>query len=148
MNPTRRARTVLAGPRRGFASLLTAVLLVLTLVSASALGGSHRDGFPHGGPQAADGGGRLVTQTEGTDAPAAGTAAGPVGAGRPDCPDRHSPLAQCDPLPLASSPGPAAAPAPTVSRFAPVAVPEDVPAPANTAEATAPSLHALGISRT
>jgi hypothetical protein len=147
MNVTRCNRSLLAGPRRGFASVLTVMFLVLTMVSTGVLCGFHLDDHPHGGPQAHHGGGQLATQA--MDAPAFGvSAAGPTGDGWQGCSDHHLPSAQCDSLLPVPSPGPAAMPEPSVRRLVTAAVHDDTPVPANTAEATAPSLHALGISRT
>lgn len=147
MNVTRRTRSLLAGRRRGFASVLTVMFLVLTVVGAGVLCGIHLDDHPHGGPQAHQSVGQPAAQA--MEAPAPGKiAAGPVGDSRQDCSDHHLPSAQCDPLLPASASGPAALPEPSVWQLVTVAVHDDTPVPANTAEATAPSLHALGISRT
>jgi hypothetical protein len=124
MDVTRRTRPLLAGARRGLASVLTAVLLVLALVSVGAVCGAYHAG----------------TAVE--------VASGPVHDGLRDCSDHHPPSAHCDPLPAASSPGPAALPVPPTGRLGSTVVHGDTPVPANTADATAPSLHALGISRT
>lgn len=101
------------------------MLLVLTVVSAGVPYGTHAGGHP-----------------------VAEIASGPVADGSRDCSDHHAPSAQCAPLPPAFSPGPAAMPEPSAGRLVSIAVHDDTPAPAGTAEAMAPSLHALGISRT
>jgi hypothetical protein len=119
------------------------MFVVLTVVSAWLLCGIHLDDHP----QAHHGGGPLVTRSTDAQAPRE-IAAGPTGGGWQDCSDHHAPSAQCDPLLPASSPGPAAMPEPSVRRLVSATVHGDIQVPTNTAEATAPSLHALGISRT
>lgn len=131
MNVTRRVRPVLAGARHGLSSALTAMVLVLTVVSAGVLCG-----------------GQVAVQVADHPVLAVETVSGPVGGDSPYCADHHSPSAQCDPLRAAHSPGPPARPEPSTSWFMAPAVHHDTLAPAGTAEATAPSLHALGISRT
>jgi hypothetical protein len=123
MDVTRRTRP-LAGLRRGLASVLTAMFLVLTVVGTGVLCGAQHE----------------VTAVEAT--------AGPVHDGLRDCSDRHPPSAHCDPLLPVFSPGPAAAPVPSTGWLVSAVGHDDVQVPTNTADATAPSLHALGISRT
>lgn len=123
------------------------MLLVLTVVGAGVSYDTHLGGHLRGVPQA-DGGGQLAAELVDPQAPGAEIASGPVADGARDCSDDHAPSARCAPLPPAFSPGPAALPGPSVGRLVSVAVHDDVAAPDGTAEATAPSLHALGISRT
>jgi hypothetical protein len=82
------------------------------------------------------------------DATAVEVASGPIHDGFRDCSDHHPPSAHCDPLPTVSSPGPAALPVPSTGWLVSAVGHGDTPVPADTADATAPSLHALGISRT
>jgi hypothetical protein len=123
MDVTHRTRP-LAGLRRGLASVLTAMFLVLTVVGTGVLCGAQHE----------------VTAVEAT--------AGPVHDSLRDCSDRHPPSAHCDPFLPVSSPGPAAPPVPSTGWLVSTVVHGDTPVPAGTADATAPSLHALGISRT
>ncbi|WP_369374412.1 hypothetical protein AB1046_08845 [Promicromonospora sp. Populi] len=136
MNPTRRTRALAAGPRRGLASVWTALFVVLTFIGTSGLCSGFLDEAFLG--EHLHGGQPVHSVLVGA----------PAGDGAHDCSDRHPPAAQCAPLPPVTSPGPAAAPEPAVRQPALIPVPDDAPAPANTAEATRPSLHALGISRT
>ncbi|MEU4388614.1 hypothetical protein [Promicromonospora sp. NPDC023805] len=124
MDATRRTRPLLAGARRGLANVLTAMFLVLAVVSAGAVCGTYHE------------------------ATAVEVASGSIHDGFGDCSDRHPPSVHCGPLLTVSSPGPAALPLPSAGTLVSAVVHDDVPVPANTADATAPSLHALGISRT
>lgn len=124
MDVTRRTRPLLAGARRGLTSVLTAMFLVLAVVGAGVVWSTYHE------------------------ATAVEAASGPIHDGLRDCSDHHPPSAHCDPLPPASSPGPDALPVPSAGTLVSAVVHDDVPVPASTAEATAPSLHALGISRT
>lgn len=124
MDVTHRTRPLLAGVRRGLAGVLTAMFLVLAVVGAGVVCGTY--------PEAS------VVEV----------AAGPIHDGLRDCSDHHSPSAHCDPLLPVFSPGPAAAPVASTGWLVSAVGHGDTPVPANTADATAPSLHALGISRT
>ncbi|MGI5191571.1 hypothetical protein ACQEVI_25755 [Promicromonospora sp. CA-289599] len=124
MDVTRRTRPLLAGVRRGLAGALTAMLLVLAVVSAGAVVSTYHD----------------ATTVE--------VAVGPIHDGLRDCSDHHSPSAHCDPVVPVFSSGPAAAPVPSTGWLVSAVGHGDTPVPANTADASAPSLHALGISRT
>ena len=153
MNVTRRTRALLAAPRRGLASLLTGLFLALAIIGAGVLCSVPLDAHLHGGTQVRDDGGQLAVQLAAAPDPAGAeapepTAPEPLGDGPRDCSDRHAPSIQCAPLPPVTSPGPAAMPEPAFPQPALIPVHDDAPAPVNTAEATGPSLHALGISRT
>lgn len=124
MDVTRHTRPFFACVRRGLAGVLTAMLLVLAVVSAGVVCSTHH----------------AATSVE--------VASGPTHDGARDCADDHRPSAQCDPLPPVSSPGPATLLAPSTGGLVSVVAHDDTPVPANTAGTTAPSLHALGISRT
>lgn len=124
MDVTRRTRPLLAGARRGLASVLTAMFLVLAVVSAGVVSSTYHE------------------------ATAVEVASGPIHDGLRDCSGHHPPSAHCDPLPPVSSPGPAALPVPSTGWLVSAVGHNDAAVPANAADATAPSLHALGISRT
>ena len=147
MDVTRRTRPLLAGARRGLASVLTAMFLVLAVVSAGVVCSIHLDDGPRGGSRTHSGE-QVAAQTTDVRATAAEPASWPTHGGPRDCSDDHRPSAQCDPLPPVSSPGPAALPEPSTGGLVSAVVHDDTPVPATMAEATAPSLDALGISRT
>lgn len=73
---------------------------------------------------------------------------GPIHDGLRDCSDHHSPSAHCDPRLSVFSPGPAVAPLASTGWLVSAVGHRNPLVPAGTADATAPSLHALGISRT
>lgn len=124
MDMTRRTRPSFAGVRRGLAAVLTAMLLVLAVVSAGVVCSTYHE------------------------ATAVQVVAAPIHDGLRDCSDHHSPSAHCDPLLPVFSPGPGAAAVPSTGWLVSAVGHSSTPLPANTADATAPSLHALGISRT
>ncbi|MFC4626668.1 hypothetical protein ACFO6V_00395 [Promicromonospora alba] len=124
MDVTRRTRPRLAGVRRGLTSVLTAMFLVLAVVSAGVVCGAYHE------------------------ATAVEIASGPTRDDARYCSDDHRQSAQCDVLPPVSSSGPAALLEPSTGGLVTAVVHDDTPVPATTADATAPSLHALGISRT
>src|SRR5690606_17014959 len=79
---------------------------------------------------------------------AAGAASGPVDrGGAHGCSDHHTATAQCDPV-LPQTPGPAAVPDQTVQWLVRDVADHSAPSLSGGTIASAPSLHALGISRT
>ncbi|WP_146197309.1 hypothetical protein [Promicromonospora sp. AC04] len=146
MSLTRRLHPFLAGPRRGSVSVLTVMLLVLAAVTVHALCSFHLD--PHTSAQAHDGGEVLAAQgVANTQDAAVEVVPEPLGGASHGCSDRHSAAVQCDPV-LPPSLVLAALPEPAVQRLAPVTVHRDHRTASSVAVAAAPSLHALGISRT
>ncbi len=140
MSLTRRLRPLLAGTRRGSVSVLTVMLLVLTVVSVHALCSVHVDTHDGGEVLAAQG-------VASTQDPAVEVVPEPLGGASHGCSDHHSVTVRCDPV-LPPSLVLAALPERTVQRLAPAAVHQDHRTASSVATAAAPSLHALGISRT
>ena len=146
MNLTRAARSLLAAPRRGFASVLTVMFLVLAVLGVQAVCGVHLD-EAHSSTSAHGAVGQH-------SAPAAATAsdqasqADPEHPGDPNhCSEDRTETARYDRT---------VSPSTDLAGVAPLAVHWLVPgithhgprAPSGQVAAAAPSLHALGISRT
>lgn len=148
MGLTRHLRSLLAGPRRGAASVLTVMFLVLAVVSAHVLCSVQLDGETHSGAQAPDGGGQLaVYDVASAHDAVVEVVPEPLGGDSHGCSDHHPVTTRCDPVlppPLVL----AVMPERTVQRLAPAVVHQDHRAASSAATAAAPSLHALGISRT
>ena len=129
-------------------SALTVMFLVLAVVSVHVLCSVHLDEHAHTGAQASDGGEVLAAHDVASAQDAAGEVVPePLGGGSHGCSDHRAVTAQCDPI----LPAPlvlAAVPERTVQRIAPAAVHQDHRTATSVAVAAAPSLHALGISRT
>jgi hypothetical protein len=149
MNMTRRIRSLLAGSRRDPASVLTVMFLVLTVVGVQAVCSVHLDEAGHGAPHAD----AVVIQeqavpgTASTQDPAVVSSPGHHGAGPDHCAEDRVVTARYDRtlspvLDLATSPER------TEPWFTCAPEREQRRVPKGMAVATAPSLHALGISRT
>ncbi|WP_454852384.1 hypothetical protein [Promicromonospora soli] len=147
MNLTRRIRSFLAGSRREFAGVLTVMFLVLTLVGVPAVCDVPLDEHGHSG-----------THTHAADqehaAPAAASTQdlavemgiGHHGGGPYDCSD--DPVTARYDRTLAPSPDLAAAQERAEPWHHAVGVSQERQVPTDQAVTAAPSLHALGISRT
>lgn len=148
MSLTRRPRSLLAGPRRESASVLTVVLLVLAVLSVHFLCSVHVDGqarsASHSHVAAVQGSGQ---ETAPTETSAVDVATAPLGGGPHGCSDHHAVTEQCDPV-MPSSPGPAVVPDFAVQWLVSDMALRESPAWSSGTVAAAPSLHALGISRT
>lgn len=147
MRLTHHLRRLLAGPRRETASVLTIMLLVLAVVSVHVLCSVHLDapaqsaGHSHqavqGSPQEPATVPTFVVEA----------APGPMGSGSHGCSDHHSATVQCDPV-TPTPPGPAVAPDLAVQWLVSDVAHREPAARQFGTVAAAPSLHALGISRT
>jgi hypothetical protein len=157
MSLTRHLHSPIAGPRRGSASVWTVMLLVLAVVSVQALCTVHLDDLvrstthsagsstshAHGvvGQDAVQG----ITGSQDASARAASEPA--LDGGSHGCFDRHPMTTQCDPArPL--PPSPAVVPDLAVQRLVPGMTRHESRAEPSGTAAAAPSLHAMGISRT
>ncbi|WP_125777268.1 hypothetical protein [Antribacter gilvus] len=146
MSLTRHLRSLLADPRRETASVLTVMFLVLAVVSVHVLCNVHLDepaqsaGHSHQAP---------VPDAEQASAPTSvvEAAPAPLGGGSHGCSDHHSATAQCDPV-TPTSPGPAVAPTSSVQWLVSDLAHAERAARHIGTVAAAPSLTALGISRT
>jgi hypothetical protein len=153
MNLTRAARSPLAASRRGFTSVLTAMLLVLVVLGVQAVCGVHLDDAGHGGTSAYGAAGHHVVQAA-TTAPdqVTGGAVGHHGEGHHGEDPNH--CAEDRPVTARSdrtvSPSMDLARAPTLAMqwLVPELAQHCPQEPTGLAVAAAPSLHALGISRT
>lgn len=148
MNLTRALRSQFADPRRGFASLLTVMFLVLAVLGVQAVCSVHLDETGHSSTSAHDAVGQHT-------APAAATASDPTahadsghhGEGPSDCAEDRTVTARYDRT-VSPSTDLAGAPPLAVQWLVPGIAPDGPRAPSGLAVAAAPSLHALGISRT
>lgn len=148
MNLTRAVRSQLADPRRGFASILTVVFLVLAILGVQSVCSVHLDTTGHSGEA-----------THGTvgqhAAPAAATASdqtvhtdkGHHGEAPSGCAEDRTVTARYDRT-VSPSTDLAGPPSLAVQWLVPGIAPDAPRAPSGLAAAVAPSLHALGISRT
>jgi hypothetical protein len=149
MDLTPAARSPLAAPRRGLAGVLTAMVLVLLVLGVQAVCGIHLDDAGHGGTSA-HGGAAQATVT----APDQVTGAAPGhhgdghhGEGPNHCAEDRPVTARSDRT-VSPSVDLARAPALAVQWLVPEITLHCPQEPAGLAVAEAPSLHALGISRT
>jgi hypothetical protein len=148
MDLTRRLRSLLADPRHAVVGAVAVMALVLVAVGVHVLCSVHLDEHPHEAG-AADG---VVAQhgahgTEGSHVEVAAAAAGPLDHHAHGCSEHGAVSAQWDPVrPLPQ--GPAVVPVLAAQWPVPVMVHHDKRVPSGVAVASAPSLHALGISRT
>ena len=148
MNLTRAACSQLADPRRGFASVLTVMFLVLALLGVQAVCSVHLDtpghssGAGHGtvGQHAAPAAATASDQAVHTDL-------GHPGEAPSDCAEDRTVTARYDRT-VSPSTDLDGAPPPAVQWHVPGIQPDRLRAPSGLAVAPAPSLHALGISRT
>ncbi|WP_460708245.1 hypothetical protein [Myceligenerans halotolerans] len=134
MTLTRRIRPFLAGSRRDLARVLTVMCLVLAVIGVQAVCSVHLDESGHGGGAHAD---AVVVVPD----------SGHHGEGRYDCHEGGPVTARSDRAP-ASSPDLAAAPECIEPWRAAAGTRDARQVPTGVAVAAAPSLHALGISRT
>jgi hypothetical protein len=147
MNLTRAARSPLADPRRGFVSVLTAVFLVLVVLGVQALCGvhaheaDHSSTSPHGAVEQHAASGAAASD------PAAQVVPGHPGEGPNDCVEDRTVTARYDRT-LSPSMDLAGPQALALQWLVPDIAQHDARAPSGLAVAAAPSLHALGISRT
>lgn len=148
MNLTRAARSQLADPRRGFASVVTVMFLVLALLGVQAVCSVHLDtadhssGATHGtvGQHAAPAAAAASDQTAHSDR-------GHHGEDPSDCAEDRTVTARYDRTASPSTDLDGAPPR-AVQWHVPGIAPDRPRAPSGLAAAPAPSLHALGISRT
>jgi hypothetical protein len=153
MNLTRAARSPLAAPRRGLTSVLTAMFLALVVLGVQAVCGIHLDDAGHGGTSAYGAAGHHTAQATAT-APGHATEVvsgqdgdGHHGEGPNHCVEDRPVTARSD---RTVSPAVDLARAPTLAmRWLVPEIAHHCPKePSGLAVAEAPSLHALGISRT
>ncbi|WP_460757643.1 hypothetical protein [Myceligenerans cantabricum] len=149
MNLTRTARSPLADPRRDLASVLAAVLLVLSVLSVQVLCGIHLDEAGHsthadGEITGNDTAAAVITPDRSTEMVSGGHGAGegPVHCSE----DRAETVRHVKPLSL--YPELAEAPNLTLRWPVPDLSRQASPMPSGVTAMAAPSLHALGISRT
>jgi hypothetical protein len=147
MDLTRRFRSLLADPRRELASVVTVMALVLVVLSVHVLCSVHLDErAPDAGTAQA-----AVVQHRGHDGVSPRAAAevtlGPLDGHAHGCTDHGPVTAQWDPVrPLPQ--GPAVVPVLAVQWPLPDLGPREPRVSQGVAAVAAPSLHALGISRT
>jgi hypothetical protein len=147
MNLTFAARSPLADPRRGFASVLTVMFLVLAVLSVQAVCGVHPHEAEHSSASAYDSVGQQAAPPVATTLDDVEMAPGHHGAGSHHCAEDRPVTAryertQSPSTDLAEVPALAAQwLVPDIRLHAPRV-------PSGLAVAAAPSLHALGISRT
>lgn len=146
MNLTRAARSPLAAPRRGFASVLTVMFLVLAVLGVQAVCGVHLHQVDHSGTPSHG------AVEEHAHSVAAADHAAQIGAEHPgedrnDCAEDRTVTARYD---RTMSPSMDLAGAPSLAQqwLVPDIGHHERQAPSGLARALAPSLHALGISRT
>ena len=124
------------------------MFLVLAVLSVHFLCSAHVDGqaqsASHSHVAAVQGSGQEAAPTETS---AVEVASAPLGGGSHGCFDHHVVTAQCDPV-VPSSPGPAVVPDSAVQWLVSDMALRESPAWSGGTVAAAPSLHALGISRT
>ncbi|MFC8796209.1 hypothetical protein ACFT2C_00610 [Promicromonospora sp. NPDC057138] len=148
MNLTRAARSPLADPRRGFASVLTVMFLVLAVLGVQAACGVHLDEAGHGSAAAYG----AVGQHALPDAATASDQAAQADPEHPGedpnvCADDSTVTARHDRT-LSPSTDLAGGPSLALQWLVPDMAHHGPRVPAGSAVAAAPSLHALGISRT
>jgi hypothetical protein len=153
MNLTRAARSPLAAPRRGLTSVLTGMFLVLVVLGVQAVCGVHLDDAGHGGTSAYGAAGHHTAQAAAT-APDQVTGVAPGqhgdghhGEGPNHCAEDRPVTARAD-RNVSPSVDLARAPALAMQWLVPEITQHSPKEPAGLAVAAAPSLHALGISRT
>ena len=146
MNLTHRARSLLAGPRRELVGVLALMAFALAVLGMQSLCGVHPDERAAGAGHSHE----ASAGAPGFDVAAADAvvevAAQPLGAD-PHCADHSTVTTQSDPVRTGPQ-GPAVLPDLAVRWLVPPAATHQPAAPSGLAVASAPSLHALGISRT
>ena len=153
MNLTRAARSPFAAPRRGLASVLTAMFLALVVLGVQAVCGVHPDDADHGGTSAYAAAGQHAVQASAAvpDQVAGATpghhGGGHHGEGPNHCAEDRPVTARSD-RNVSPSIDLARAPALAMQWLVPEITKHCPHEPAGLAVAAAPSLHALGISRT
>jgi hypothetical protein len=148
MNLTRAARSLLADPRRGFASVLTVMFLVLAVLGVQAMCGVHLDEADHGGGHAHAAVGQHVLPDVATASDHAAQADPEHPGEDPNaCAEGSTVTARHD---RTSSPSMdfSGAPSLALQWLVPDTAHHGPWVPSGSAVAAAPSLHALGISRT
>lgn len=148
MNVTRVARSPLADPRRGFVSVLTVMFLVLAVLGVQAMCGVHLDEASHGSAHMDDAAGHHAAPAmSDTSDQAIEVGPGHHGDDPSHCSEERTPTARYD---RTLSPFPDLAQAPDLAQqwLVPGLAHHAPRAPSGLAVAAAPSLHALGISRT
>jgi hypothetical protein len=145
MSLTRRLHSLLADPRRESASILTVMLLVLAVISAHVVCGVHVSERAEGGHSHVAAMQSAAPATLG--ASVAEAAPAPLGGDPHGCSEHHSVTAQCDPVRL-PPPGPAVVPELAVQWLVADLAHREPPVRSSVTVAAAPSLTALGISRT
>jgi hypothetical protein len=153
MTLTRAARSPLAVPRRGLTSVLTAVLFVLVVLGVQAVCGVHPDDAGHGGTSAHGAAEQHAVQATATvQDQVTGAAAGHHGAGHhgegPNHCAEDRPVTARSDRTVSPSTDLARAPALAMQWLVPEIAHHCPKEPSGLAVADAPSLHALGISRT
>jgi len=147
MRLTRRLPSLLADPRRESANILTVMLVVLAVISAHVLCGVHLNeqaqGVGHSHEVAVQSAARAPAAAE---TPVAEVAPAPLGDSH-GCSDHHSVTVRCDPV-LQPPPGPAAVPELAMQWLVSDMAHHEPPVRSSVTVAAAPSLTALGISRT
>jgi hypothetical protein len=153
MNLTRAARSPFAAPRRGLTGVLTAMFLALVVLGVQAVCGVHLDDAGHGGTSAYGAVGQHTVQASAT-APDQVTGAVPGhhgdghhGEGPNHCAEDRPVTARSDRT-VSPSIDLARAPVLAMQWLVPEITQHCPKEPAGLAVAAAPSLHALGISRT
>jgi hypothetical protein len=152
MNQTRRARSLLADPRRELASVLTVMALVLAVMGMHVLCSAHLDERARAAATVDNVAAQHAVQdtttqvTVGSHTAAAGIAPGPLG-DDPHCSGHRTVTAQSDPV-LLPPQGPAVVPDLAAQWLVPDMPHHGPRTSSGVAAVAAPSLHALGISRT
>jgi hypothetical protein len=147
MNPTCASRPPLADPRRGFVSVLTVAFLVLVVLAVQAVCGVHAHEADHSSTSP-----HVAVEQHAASGAAASDPAAQIAPGHPsedpnDCVEDRTVTARYD---RTLSPSIDLAGAQSLAlRWLVPDIRNDAPrAPSGLAVAAAPSLHALGISRT
>lgn len=147
MSLTRRLRSLLAAVRPGSTGVLSVMVLVLAVMSVHVLCSVHLDEPPPGAGHAHTTSAAFAVDLASAPQTASEVVPAPLGGGSHGCGDHHTATAQCEPV----LPAPlllAVMPEPAVQRLAPAAAQQDQRPLSSVVNAAAPSLHALGISRT
>ncbi|WP_129787952.1 hypothetical protein [Promicromonospora panici] len=154
MNVTRVARPSLADPRRGLAGVLTVMFLVFAVLAVQAVCGVHRHAADHSGTSADGAVGQQYAAVAAQAVPdeavpdeAAHAAPERPGQDPYDCAEDRPITARSDRT-VSPSTDLAGVPALAVQWLVPAVADHGTRTPSGLAAATAPSLHALGISRT
>ncbi|WP_344105806.1 hypothetical protein [Myceligenerans crystallogenes] len=143
----RHLRSVLAAVCPGPLGAVSVMFLVLAMVGVHSLCNVHRDVPSPEAGHSHDSSLVLVADVEAAEETPVEALREPLGIGSHGCADHHTAAAQCDPVLLAPVLH-ASMPEPDKQRLAPALAQQKQPTVSGRSTPAAPSLHALGISRT